>query len=71
MHNTVVVQEYDVIEAILKAHNINLYEADYALKVTHICDDKILVMSDVGNFVCEAFEDGDALVYMKVYPLVG
>lgn len=40
-------------------------------KVTNITENQIRVETNIGNFVCESFEDADANVYMKVYELKG
>jgi hypothetical protein len=64
---TYITQECDFYDAITKSQNLDGFAID---TVTHITENKSMVRTTHGNYICESFKDGDANTYMKVYKFI-
>jgi hypothetical protein len=64
-----VTKNYDFGEAI--DVGLNRVKGTTIIKgVNEINDNSCIVNTDFGNFYCESFEDKNANVYMKVFPIL-
>jgi hypothetical protein len=65
-----VTQEYDFYEAITKSLTCAECQSFEITRVDHIMDDKAIVDTTHGKFICESFEDEAATIYMRVTTVV-
>ena len=63
---TYVSENFDFHDAIsMRYNNVDI------TSIIHLTRNSALVKTNVGNFVCETFENFDGEVYMKVYEFLG
>lgn len=70
MFAAAVVEGYDCLLGIAKYLGKEYGEIDF-IDAYEVSDDKLLVTTDHGRFLCESFEDADANIFLKIYPVVG